>query len=148
MTCKLNTYLANLAVWQFKLHNLHWNVTGRMFVSLHEYTERLYDEAFEQFDAVAEVMKMREQMPLVTTKQYLEAATIEEVEGRDFSVSETIDMIEADMKLMLELAREIRAAAAEADDFQVQGLMEGYIEGYVKQLWFIRSMKKQSCCSH
>ena len=65
MTCskKLNTYLANLAVWNVKLHNLHWNVVGKLFVSLHEYTESRYDAAFEAFDEVAEVLKMRGEMP-------------------------------------------------------------------------------------
>ena len=106
MTKLLNTYLANLALWQLKLHNYHWNVTGRMFVSVHEWTEKLYDEAFDQFDAV-----------------------------------------EANMKLMRDLALEIRKNAAEADDFQVQALMEGYLEGYAKQLWFLRAMKEDCCKS-
>lgn len=52
---KLNVYLSNLALWNVKLHNLHWNVTGRTFVQIHEFTEKLYDEVFEQFDAVAEI---------------------------------------------------------------------------------------------
>ncbi len=148
--CKVNTYLANLAVWMVKLHNLHWNVTGHVFKPLHEYTEALYDEAFEAYDAVAEVLKMRDRMPLSTMKAYLEVATIEEVDPRDFSCCEVVSMIEADMQTMMKLALEIRNEAAERDDFQVQGLFEGYIEGFTKQLWFIRAMKKegsaQECC--
>ena len=53
-SCKIKTYLANLAVWNVKLHNIHWNVVGPYFVSVHEYTEKLYDEVFEAYDAVAE----------------------------------------------------------------------------------------------
>lgn len=147
MTNLLNSYLANLAVWQFKLHNFHWNVTGRMFVAVHEYTEKLYDEVFEQFDAVAEVLKMRNEMPLVTSAQYREAATIEEVDARAFTVAEVLTAVEADMKFMADLATKIRKEAADADDFQVQSLMEGYLEGYAKQLWFLRAMKEGNCCS-
>ena len=55
--CPVKVYLANLAVLNAKLHNLHWNVVGRAFIQVHEYTEGLYDELFEQFDAVAEAMK-------------------------------------------------------------------------------------------
>ena len=146
MTKLLNTYLANLALWQLKLHNYHWNVTGRMFVSVHEWTEKLYDEAFDQFDAVAEVLKMRGEMPLVTSAEYQAAATIKEVEGRAYSVSEVLAGVEADMTLMRDLALEIRKNAADADDFQVQALMEGYLEGYGKQLWFLRAMKEDCCC--
>lgn len=49
--CPVKVYLANLAVLNAKLHNLHWNVVGRAFIQVHEYTEGLYDELFEQFDA-------------------------------------------------------------------------------------------------
>ena len=66
---KLNVYLSNLALWNVKLHNLHWNVTGRTFVQIHEFTEKLYDEVFEQFDAVAEIQKMQNNMqPSVKSK--------------------------------------------------------------------------------
>ena len=55
---------------------------------------------------------------------------------------------------MLELAREIRNEAAEADDFEVQGMFEGFIGGFMKQLWFLRAMRSKaadcsdesSCC--
>ena len=81
MTCtkKLNTYLANLAVWNVKLHNLHWNVTGHYFKPLHEMTESIYDEVFEAFDSVAEIMKMKGEMPLSTMSEYLAVSTIKEV---------------------------------------------------------------------
>ena len=49
---QVNQYLADLSVWNVKLHNLHFNVTGPQFKSIHEYLESIYDEAFEYFDAV------------------------------------------------------------------------------------------------
>lgn len=113
-TERLNAYVASLLVWNVKLHNLHWNVTGKLFKPLHEYTEALYDKAFEAYDEVAAE-------------------------------------VEADMKKMAKLAREIRDAAAEEDDFQTQGLFEGYLAGYAKELWFLSAMRadarQEGCCS-
>ena len=43
---KLNTYLANLAVLNIKIHNLHWNIVGSQFVSVHEYLESEYDKGW------------------------------------------------------------------------------------------------------
>ena len=43
----LNSYIASLLVWNVKLHNIHWNVTGHLFKPVHEYTEALYDRAFD-----------------------------------------------------------------------------------------------------
>lgn len=142
MTNALNTYLANLAVLQFKLHNLHWNVTGPLFVPVHEYTEKRYTVAFEQFDEIAEVLKMRGQMPRVTMSEYLEVATIKEEPAREFSDREVLDILESDMKLMQAMTLELRNKAAQEDDFAVQGIMEGYLADYAKELWFLRSMKK------
>lgn len=148
MTCtkKLNTYLANLAVWNVKLHNLHWNVTGHYFKPLHEMTESIYDEVFEAFDAVAEILKMKGEMPLVTMSDYLAAATLKEVAAKDFTAHEVVVMIEEDMKLMNALALEIRNDAAQSDDFEVQSMFEGYVAGFSKQLWFIRAMKTRHEC--
>lgn len=144
--CTVKVYLANLAVWGIKLHNLHWNVTGSLFKPLHEYTEALYDQAFEAYDEVAEVMKMRGGFPPASMKEYLELATMKEEASRAFTSEEVIDQIQADIKLMNAMAKEIRDFAAERDDFQVQSLFEGYLEGFAKQLWFLRAMKGESCC--
>lgn len=148
MTCtkKLNTYLANLAVWNVKLHNLHWNVTGHYFKPLHEMTESIYDEVFEAFDEVAEILKMKGEMPLATMSDYLAAATLKEVAAKDFTAHEVVVMIEEDMKLMNALALEIRNDAAQSDDFEVQSMFEGYVAGFSKQLWFIRAMKTRHEC--
>lgn len=143
-SCKIKTYLANLAVWNVKLHNIHWNVVGPYFVSVHEYTEKLYDEVFEAYDAVAELLKMRGKTPLSTMKAYLDRATLEEVEPRAFDCCEAVAMVEADMQKMLDLAVEIRNEAAEADDYAVQGMFEGYIAGFTKELWFLRAMQSKT----
>ena len=45
---QVNQYLADLSVWNVKLHNLHFNVTGPQFKSIHEYLESIYDETKEQ----------------------------------------------------------------------------------------------------
>ena len=63
---KINAYVATLAVWNVKLHNIHWNVEGHLFKGIHEYTESLYDRAAEQYDETAEILKMRGEMPVAT----------------------------------------------------------------------------------
>lgn len=140
--CKLDVYLANLAVWTVKLHNIHWNVTGRIFKPVHEYTEALYDQAFAAYDEVAEVQKMHGKTPLSTMKDYLAVATIEEVAPRAFTCCEALQMVYEDMKKMQDLAKEIRAAAVERDDFQVQSMFEGYISAFQKEIWFLTAMKE------
>ena len=60
--------------WLFlnvKVHNLHWNVEGREFKLIHELTERIYKMPQQQFDEVAEVLKMQGQEPLGSIAEYM-----------------------------------------------------------------------------
>lgn len=140
---QLNVYLANLAVWTAKLHNIHWNVTGCAFVQVHEFTEKLYDNTFEQYDAVAEVQKMRNEMPLVKLSDYLKVATIQEVDAKDFGIEEALKLVQADMQEMASLAKTIRDEADKKGDFQIVSMFEDYLDGYAKNLWFLKAMLKK-----
>ena len=115
---QVNQYLADLSVWNVKLHNLHFNVTGPQFKSIHEYLESIYDEAFEYFDAVGELGQ------------------------EDIPQHKVIEILLHDFKYMKDQAAAIREAAGEEDNFLLSNMMEDHIEYYVKQIWFIESMLK------
>ncbi len=142
--CPVKVYLANLAVWNAKLHNLHWNVVGGAFVQVHEYTEGIYDEVFEQYDAVAEAMKMRGSFPPVRLSEFLKIATIEELDARNYSIQEVLEIVTADMKTMQALAKEIREGADKTGDDLLAAQFDGYLESYAKRLWFLASMQAKA----
>lgn len=137
---KMNTYLANLAVLNTKLHNLHWNVEGKKFMQVHNYTEELYDDFFEKYDVVAEIMKMKKEFPLVKLSEYQEAATIEELDSKAFEVKEVLNEVLKDLKEMKRLATEIRNDADADGDFEVVGEFEDHVAGYSQNIWFVRAM--------
>ncbi len=137
----VNKYVANLAVLNVKLHNLHFNVVGAQFVPTHEYLEKVYDQFFAYYDEVAELMKMQGKEPLVRMVDYLAVASVQELEGKAFSVEEVYDILESDLTLMRDLAKNIRQGADEEDNFALVGLMEDHLSFYEKQLWFIRATK-------
>lgn len=139
-TNNLNVYLSNLAVLNAKLHNLHWNVTGKQFVQIHEFTESLYDDFFTKYDEVAELLKMKGETPLVKLSDYLSNATVEEVEAKAFSTDEVLQLVEKDLKIMKNLANDIRKKAEEEGDFQTVAVFEGHLAGYSKNLWFLKAM--------
>ena len=139
---QVNQYLADLSVWNVKLHNLHFNVTGPQFKSIHEYLESIYDEAFEYFDAVAEHVKMQGQFPLVNSAEYAKLTKIEELGQEDIPQAKVIEILLKDFKCMNDQAVAIRAAADEEGDFLLVSMMEDHVAYYVKQIWFIESMLK------
>ena len=139
---QVNQYLADLSVWNVKLHNLLFNVSGPQFKSIHEYLESIYDEAFEYFDAVAEHVKMQGQFPLVNSAEYAKLTKIEELGQEDIPQAKVIDILLKDFKYMNDQAVAIRAAADEEGDFLLVSMMEDHVAYYVKQIWFIESMLK------
>lgn len=142
MSKKLDIYVANLAVNYIKLHNLHWNVVGRAFKQVHEYLEALYDETTESLDTVAEHQKMIGDFPKASFKDYLELATIKELESKDYSIDDVLKIALDDQKLLRKLATEIRNEADEKGDFTLVALMEGEVAAQNKRIWFIESMLK------
>ena len=135
-------YLSNLGVLNVKFHNLHWNVVGGQFMQVHNFTEEIYDKLFEDLDEVAELLKMKNTMPLSTIAEYLANSTIEEVNPKDFSVKESLEIAKKDLELMKELATEIRNLADENGDFETVAIFEDYVAFYSKNIWFINSMLK------
>lgn len=142
MNKKLDIYVANLGVNYIKLHNLHWNVVGKTFRQAHEYLEDLYDETTESLDKIAEQQKMSGEYPKASLKDYLEIATIKEIESKDYTVQEAYEMVLEDLKLMRTLGTEIRNKADEDGEFTLVALMEEEVDQLEKHIWFVESSLK------
>lgn len=138
---KVDIYLSNLLVGNVKLHNLHWNVVGSQFKSVHEYLEVLYDDFFEKYDEVAEYQKQIGKYPVASVKDYLELTTVEELESKDATIKESIEyakeLLVRQKKLALEIIEETND-----EDFVLANMMEDHITGYNKEIWFMESMLK------
>ena len=138
----LQRYLANSAVLNIKMHNVHWNVVGLQFIKIHNFTEEFYDTLFDHLDEVAELLKMKNEMPLSTMAEYLEKSDIKEIKAKDFSIKESLEIVEEDMDLMRTLAVDIRNLADEEGYFETVAMFEDYVAYYSKNLWFVKSMRK------
>lgn len=139
---QLNNYLSNISVMYTKLHNLHWNVKGPRFKSVHEYLETLYDSLSGVFDEVAEVIIMQNATPLASLKDFLANSSIEEIESRDYKENEVISITLDDMKKIKNQVEIIRLLASEEDNYSVVSMLEEQLNHYSKTIWFLESMLK------
>lgn len=142
LSTALNQYLANVAVEYVKLHNLHWNVVGSSFKQVHEYLETLYDGFADVLDGVAELLKMHDIQPLASMKDYLAAATIQELGSVELSTSEALSIARGDLLVLKAQAESIRSAADADDVYDVVAAMEEQLSDYNKTLWFLQAMGK------
>ena len=138
----MNQYVADLAVLNVKFHNLHWNVVGERFEAVHVYVEKLYDMLFENYDEVAERLKMLGEFPLASMKSYLEVTNVKEITVKDYTIPEVFEILKAEVENLKALATEIRHLADEAEDFVTVGMLEDEIAAYDKEIWFMAQAMK------
>lgn len=137
---KLNQYLSNLLVLNVKVHSLHWNARGLHFLEIHKFTQAIYEDLFEKYDAVAELLKMKGLTPLAKLTDYVSHASIQEVDPSAFSAEESIKILQEDLETMRNMATEIRTEADAVADFEIANEMEDHVAVYSKNLWFIRQL--------
>ena len=140
---ELNIFLADLAVMNIKVHNLHWNVVGTEFKSIHKMTEKIYEMIQEQFDEVAEIMKMHNQFPFARITDYKNNTNIEEVESRPYQTDEVLEILNNDYDKIINQANKAREEASTQGNFLIVNLMEDYLKNYVKNSWMMRAILEE-----
>lgn len=138
----MNNYLANNTIMYYKLHNLHWNVIGLNFKSVHEYLEELYNGFADIIDEVAEVIKINGDFPLPSLEECLKVSTIKEIESKDYCVEEVIQIVKSDLAILKVQSELLRSVACKKDDYTIVGMLEGHLININKTIWFLDSMKK------
>ena len=137
---KLNPYLSDLVVSFLKLHDLHWNVKGKMFVQVHGYTESRYDDMAAKFDEVAEIIIMNGEAPVTGMSKYLELASIKELNKGVYRDEEVLDIVLKDLTYLKDEATKLRAEFDAEGNFSIVAMLEGHVAGYEKEIWFLQSM--------
>ncbi len=139
---KMNQLLADLTFLNVKFHNIHWNVVGPNFQPVHEFTEQVYDDFFLKYDEIAERLKMLGHYPHASITTYAKNTNISELEDKDYTVAEVLNIILESFEYLVAEFIEIRLLAEEENDFITVAMMEEYLTGLDKNIWFVRSMTK------
>jgi len=130
----LNREVANFGVLYIKLHNYHWYVKGTQFYTLHALFEKLYDEATEHLDTVAERMLMLGGKPAATLKEFLELATIKEATGTE-TTNDMIKELIKDFELIVKELDEV----FEIGDEVTKDMVIGIQSSFQKHIWMLKT---------
>ena len=136
---KLNLYLANQMIDYVKKHNLHWNLKGTQFFTLHAKLEELYDEANDILDEVAERILALGGNPVSNMKEALEMATIKELGDGPKSADETIRALISDTDYWIKDSKEIADLADKEGDSVTNDMFNGYTKAYQKLAWMLKA---------
>jgi starvation-inducible DNA-binding protein len=134
----LNALLANYSVHYQKLRNYHWNVKGSDFFDLHEQFELQYNEALKFIDDIAERIRIFQETPLSTLREYLEVSEIKETSPNlqsDLMVRELL----SDYRILLEHMFEVVEIAGEQGDSGTEEMVKVFINTVEKHHWMLSS---------
>ena len=139
---KLNELLSNLEVYNVKLQNYHWNVTGKGFFTTHEKLEEYYEEARIQIDEIAEHILAMGYQPLGTMKSFLESSEIKEAQNDKIKTLDIVEKVKEDIEILMKKVIQIKQNAEKDLDYGTSSLMDEYIKSYAKKLWMLKECEK------
>lgn len=139
ITDGLSRVLADTYTLYLKTHNFHWNVTGRMFQTLHLMFEAQYNELALAVDLVAERIRALGFPAPGTYKKFIALSAIREdddVPGADEMIRRLVDGHET----VARTARDVFRTAEDANDQPTCDLLTQRMQIHEKTAWMLRAM--------
>lgn len=138
----LSKLLADSYTLYLMTHNFHWNVRGPMFNTLHVMFMEQYTEQWNALDMVAERIRSLGFPAPGTYKEFVELASIKEVEG----VPKALDMVKylvAAQEATARTARSLFPAVEKANDQPTMDLLTQRLDVHEKTAWMLRSLLEE-----
>jgi starvation-inducible DNA-binding protein len=135
----LSALLADSYTLYLMTHNFHWNVTGPDFNSLHQMFMAQYTEQWAALDLIAERIRALGHPAPGTYREFVELASIQEVEG----VPRATDMVRHLVSAQEATARTARGLfplVTSANDQPTADLLTQRLEVHEKTAWMLRSL--------
>ena len=135
----LSRLLADSFTLYLMTHNFHWNVTGPMFNTLHQMFMQQYTEQWTALDEIAERIRALGFPAPGTYREYIDLASIKEVEG----VPKAMDMVRhlvAAQEATARTAREVFPLSEDANDQPTADLLTQRLNVHEKTAWMLLSL--------
>jgi starvation-inducible DNA-binding protein len=138
--CKgLSKLLADSYLLYLMTQNYHWNVTGRMFESLHRLFEEQYKEQALAVDEIAERIRALGEFAPGSFASYSKLTSIKE----QLEIPSAEDMIQNLVQAneaVVYIAREIISLTDDCEDDVTADLLVERMQVHEKNAWMLRSM--------
>lgn len=125
-----------------KIHGYHWNVVGPLFVSLHELTERQYEDLFAAIDELAERIRALGYPAPTSFAQMIAQSQIDE-EDNVPSADQMVRTLIVDHEKIVRRLRNTASLAAEMQDDVTADLLTKRMDFHEKAVWMLKSLLAQ-----
>ena len=138
----LSVLLADSYTLYLMTHNVHWNVTGPQFNSLHLMFMGQYTEQWNALDVIAERIRALGFPAPGTYKEFVKLATIKEVDGVP-KANEMVRHLVAAQEATARTARKLFPVVDAANDQPTADVLTQRIDIHEKTAWMLRSLLEE-----
>ena len=139
----LKTYLASTFAYYLKAHMFHWNVEGPDFGELHKFLSKIYEDAFDAVDPIAEFIRTTEEYAPGSLTRFHELTQIQD----QIKVPRARLMLEellADTQTMIDLSKRVFDASTQAGRDDVANFAADRMAAHGKYIWQLKSYLKNT----
>ena len=131
--------LADSIYFNMLLQNVHWNITGRHFLAVHNMTEEQYTELREAIDELAERMRALDAKAPGTFRELGKLTKIQEPEKLE-KEGDHLQALLAGHETLIATLREVFPTAEDAGDDETVDLYTQRLQVHTKAAWMLRAM--------
>ncbi|MGC1479821.1 MAG: DNA starvation/stationary phase protection protein [Chthoniobacterales bacterium] len=136
----LSQVLADAHVLYIKTRNLHWNLVGPRFHSLHEFYEEQYTTLATNIDKIAERIRMVGGESPGSMAEFLEHARLKEQKGGRIDGTKSLELLLADNEAIIrDLREDIEKCEDEFGDVGTADFLTALIQVHEEAAWMLRS---------
>ena len=135
----LSKLLADSYLLYLKTQNYHWNVTGKMFQSLHILFENHYREQAEAIDEIAERIRSLGEFAPGSFSSFSRVTSIKEENSIPTAEEMILNLVQGN-EAVVTTAREIVSLTDECEDDVTADLLVKRMQVHEKNAWMLRSM--------
>ena len=139
---ELSRLLADSYTLYLKTHNFHWNVTGRMFQTLHVMFEEHYTELALAVDLIAERIRALGFPAPGSYAAYARLSSVSDTDGVP-SAMEMVKLLVEAHETVIRTARKAVKAAEAAGDQATADLGTQRLQLHEKTAWMLRSLLEE-----
>lgn len=131
--------LSDTFLMALKTQNYHWNVTGRMFKSLHTLFEEQYQDLYAAADLLAERVRALGEFAPGSFQEFSKHSAIKEETGIPNSDEMIFNLVKGH-ETVVEALREGISKCDEVNDNATQDMLIQRVQQHEKHIWMLRSL--------
>lgn len=132
----LQQLLADYQIYYTNMRGFHWDIKGPSFFTLHIQFEKMYNDAAEKVDEIAERILQLGDKPVNKFSDYLKTAKLEEVSGVSDAKTAVKHILDS-LGHLIGLERKVVELASDNEDEVTVAIMDDFLTEQEKMVWML-----------